>query len=241
VLLFALGCDDTAGCEGETFRSVPGAQPGSTLPPGGAAPASSGAKAAAAGAASPAEALTTAQRALAEKDYETLVASVWPATRDAWLADLLVELAIESTDLGHEPAGPRRDARSDVRALLMKHGAYLTSRPRDVTAGALGKHLVDRVADRAGLYASLLTFADEKRTPLDPARALTGGSEPSASAVPLLRLADRIKAPAALEVPDGGVEPAPVEGPFALFVGAGSAPTVLRFRAENGAYWLDES
>ncbi|NUO52854.1 MAG: hypothetical protein HOV80_28755 [Polyangiaceae bacterium] len=240
LLLFALGCED-AGCEPDPYAPRPGTTAGDRVPPGASGSPSERARQASLGAASPAAALETAQKALADKDYPTLVACIWPATRDAWLADLVVDLAVESTELGHEPEGEKKRSRAEVRTVLARYGAVLSSRPSDISPGSLGSSLLDRVRDRTGLYASLLAFADDRRMPFDPARVLTGAAEPSPSAVPLLRLTDRIKPPSALETHDGGVAESPQDGPFALFVISKEAPVVLRFRAKAGAYWLDES
>jgi hypothetical protein len=239
VALLLSGCEDL-GCEPDPYAPPPRSSADRTGP-GASGNPSERAKEALLGAPSPAAALETAQRALADKDYTTLVASIWPATRDAWLADLAVDLAVESTDLGHEPEGEKKRNRAEVRTLLARYGAVLSSRPRDISPGSLGSSLIDGVRDRTGLYAALLTFADARRMPFDPARVLTGASEASPSAVPLLRLTDRIKAPAALETSDGGVVESPADGPFALFVVSEGAPVVLRFQAKGRAYWLDES
>lgn len=211
---------------------------------GATAPASSrseAARAAEAGAPSPSALLAAAQGALATDDFEALLACVWPETRDVWLADLVVDLAVESTDRGDEVDMKKRNARAEVRAILSAYGATVSKRPDGLTPGVLGKSLLERVPDRVRLYADLLRFAARERAPFDPARALTGSKEPSSSAVPLVRLVDRIKPPAALETNDGGVIEVPEEGSSAVFLVSGGAPAVLRLRAKGGAYWLDES
>jgi hypothetical protein len=239
VALLLSGCEDL-GCEPDPYAPRPRSTSGDRMS-AGAAGSSERAKEALLGAPSPAAALAAAQAALADKDYTTLVASIWPATRDAWLADLAVDLAVESTDLGHEPEGEKRRNRAEVRTILARFGAVLSSRPRDISPGSLGSSLIDGVRDRTGLYAALLAFADARRMPFDPARVLTGAAEASPSAVPLLRLTDRIKAPAVLETRDGGVTDVPADGPFPLFAVSDGAPVVVRFQAKAGAYWLDES
>src|SRR5690242_4001205 len=109
VALLLSGCEDL-GCEPDPYAPR-GGSASSSRTPGASGSSSERAKDALLGAPSPAAALETAQKALADKDYATLVASIWPATRDAWLADLAVDLAVESTDLGNEPLGEKKQSR----------------------------------------------------------------------------------------------------------------------------------
>ncbi len=202
-----------------------------------------------AGATSPDDALLAAQRALAERDHAGLLGAIWPETREAWLADLVVELAVESRDRSGDPDVERRRDRAAVRAILVAHGATSTEDRGAFAAGEVAARLLSRVPDTLALHAELLAFADARRAPLDPVRALTGADEPSASARALLRLADRVRAPAALEAAastltstgDAGALEIPSAGAFALFVVSEGKPMVLRLRAEDGRYWLDES
>jgi len=239
--MFLMACNDEPGCSGDAVVPRSGAPEAPRL--GTAAARTPAAEAAAKGAPSPDALVASAQRAIAEDDFETLVSCLWPETRDAWLADLLVELAVESTDAGHEPDHDKRARQAEVRRILGEYGATLQKKPSGLTQGTLGKHLVESATDRVGLYAALLRFAATRRASFDPPRAITGANEASSSSVPLLRLTARLAPPAALEPPpDGGVvAPPPTEGPFAVFLVGSGGPAVLRMRASGGAYWLDES
>jgi len=240
-LVFLMACNDEPGCSGDA--TLPRSGLPDAVRPSRSAARTPAAEAAAKGAPSPAALVASAQRAIAEDDFETLVSCLWPETRDAWLADLLVELAVESTDAGHEPDREKRARQAEVRRILGEYGATLQKKPPGLTQGTLGKHLVESASDRVGLYAALLRFAKLARADFDPACAITGADEASSSSVPLLRLTARLAPPAALEPPpDGGVvEPPPAEGPFAVFLVGSGGPAVLRMRAAGGAYWLDES
>lgn len=239
VLLVSAACDEPSGC-GEEMYGPPGARAARSAP-AASGPRSEAARAAEAGAPSPDALVASARKALSAGDHGALLASVWPETRDVWLADLIVDLAIESTERPGELDAKRRAARADVRAILARHGATIASRPEGLSPGGLAKELLARVPDRVALYADLLALAARERTPFDPSRALTGAAEPSISAVPLLRLVERLKSPGELERLDGGVVESPPEGAFAVFLVGEGGPVVLRMRAKGGAYWLDES
>jgi hypothetical protein len=237
LLVVCVACE-TDGCTEpfvEPGDGAPGARSGAAALPGGGpggAPAPP--------ASSPKEVLERAQAALRTGDHAALLACIRQDTRDAWLADLVVELAVETTDAGTDPDLRRRRARADARAILAGRGARLATRPERLGPAELGRALLSPVRDRLALYADLLDFAASRRAPFDPVRAVTGAESPSATATPLLRLVERVREPARLEETDAGT-PVVADGPFALFVTAKGAPIVLRFYAKDGAYWLDES
>ena len=238
MLVSIAACGEPSGCED---TPSPPAERGARPAPASTGPRTEAARRAEAGAASPAALLSSAREALASDDYEVLLASIWPETRESWLLDLVVDLAVESTDHGAEPDWRRREARAEVRAILARHGATISSRPEGLSPSTLGKELLGRVPDQVALYADLLRFAGRARAPFDPTRALTGSAEPSVSATPLLRLVDRLRSGAEIETRDGGVMDVPSDGPFAVFLVGQGGPGVLRMRAKDAAYWLDES
>ncbi|MFO0619615.1 MAG: hypothetical protein U0414_43935 [Polyangiaceae bacterium] len=200
------------------------------------------------GASSPEAVFARAQRAVASGDALELLLSVRPATRARWLRDLVVAMAVVSSDDGtdHDPISKRAKLR--IRELLRRYGASgSVSDPSDLSAEGVGRVLVEKVKDPDGLYAALLTFAAENRAEYDPVRALERlprgarvSERPDPTASSLLRLVDRVRAPHEIGPVDAdagsqALTRAPDAGP------AGDAFFPVRFYTEGGVTWLDES
>lgn len=187
-----------------------------------------------------------AQDAIAASDFVALLQCIRPSTRARWLRDLVVAVAVVSSDDGtdHDPASVA--GKRKIRELLTRYGAYGSVDGADqMSADAVGRALVEKVKDPDGLYAALLDFAAEHRAAWDPVRAIEGlrrgaerGRRPDPTAAALVRLVDRVRAPNAIgpvdadgqaltRVPDAG----PTDGAF----------LPVRFHVESGIAWLDES
>jgi len=181
--------------------------------------------------------LARAQQAIATADDRSLLLCIQPAVRDGWLRDLVVELAIESSDRPLDADAALRARRAAVRRILTAHQATIDETPAAMEAKAIGDALLKRVPDRLALYTQLLGFAREASAPYDPARPLLQAvTEPDRS--PLVRLVERVRSPAALlpDLADAGTEQKGVR-----FVASPSGPVPVRFVAQDGITWLDES
>lgn len=187
-----------------------------------------------------------AQQAIDAGNWIDLLHSIRPTTRAQWLRDLVVALAVVSTDDGTDHDVPSQRAKRSIRELLVRYGAYGTVRD-DLSAEGVGRALVEKVKDPDGLYAALLEFATLNRAPLDPVRALQRiprdarvSARPDPTAASLVRLVDRVRSPhqigpvdadaggqALTTLPDAG----PTDGAF----------LPVRFFTQDGVTWLDES
>lgn len=199
------------------------------------------------GAASPALVFTRAQQAISAGDHVALLQSIRPTTRARWLRDLVVAMAVVSTDDGTDHDEKSTRAKKQIRDLLTRYGAYGAVQGADLSAEGVGRALVEKVQDPDGLFAALLDFALERGAPFDPVRALERlrrgarvSERPDPTATSLLRLVDRVRAPheigpvdadagdqAMTRIPDAG--------------GADGAFLPVRFHTEGPITWLDES
>jgi hypothetical protein len=251
-LVVALGLG-SVGCDDEPSRAgAPGAK--------GTSPA--GATSATVEGAPTIEVLfARAQRAVDEGDDRAFVLSIRPETRDLWLRDLVVDVAVESSD---QPIDADRDRtrRAKFRRVLAAFGARLSERPSSLTR--LGDSLLERVRDREGLFAALLELARVEGSPYDPVRALTSGSATSSTCLPIVRLVERVRSPATItteaaapsasasaSAPASASSSAPpaappslrplVAGPSVVFVTAAGGALPLRLWSDGTSVWLDES
>lgn len=187
------------------------------------------------------------ERALDAGDAAELLGCIHPETRRAWLADLLVELAVDSTDARLAVPLEERRRKEELRALLRAHGALIAERPASLDQRSIASGLLAGVRDPDGLFVALLDFARRSGAELDPVRALApkarvplGGPRPSASAEPLTRLANRVRG---ARIPKGRTGAAFGEGgaAFAHLVEVETKLQALRFRRDAERVWLDES
>lgn len=199
------------------------------------------------GAPSAEEVMARFERALAAGDAAELLGCIHPETRRAWLGDLLVELAVDSTDARLAVPLEERRRKEELRALLRAHGALIAERPTSLDQRSLARGLLAGVRDPDGLHVALLDFARRSGAELDPVRALApkarvplGGPRPSASAEPLTRLAKRVRG---ARIAKGRTGAASGEGgaAFAHLVEVESTLQALRFRRDAERVWLDES
>ncbi|HTJ84326.1 MAG TPA: hypothetical protein VL400_21545, partial [Polyangiaceae bacterium] len=122
---------------------------------GGPRAAANGAGAADGGAASVEALFERAQRAVSSGDDLELLRCVRPETREGWLRDLVVDVALESTDQPVD-GDVMRARRKEVRRILERHGAKLGARPKTLDTSTLGAALLENVRDHDALFAALL-------------------------------------------------------------------------------------
>lgn len=205
-----------------------------------------------------------AQRAVEARDYRALVLSIRPETRLRWTHDIVIEVAFSSVDTGSEPDFGRRRAQAQARGILLTFGAAASfDKKNDLSLAEVDRRLFEKVRDPDGLLAALLMFADAHGCGVDPACALLGNGldgvvkpdesrlerpslapklsadlapakTPSASAVGLVRLCDRLRVPHTLN---------DLKDDAAGLVGMTEAPHFdpIRFYRADGVVWLDES
>lgn len=198
------------------------------------------------GAASVALVFARAQRAIDAGDWIELLHAIRPSTRRQWLRELVLAMAVVSSDDGTDHDASSQRAKRSVRDLLKRYGAY-GSVEGDVSVETVGRALLEKVKDPDGLYAALLDFAAGHGAPLDPVRALQRiprdarvSERPDPTAASLVRLVERVRTPheigpvdadaggqALTRLPDAG----PTDGAF----------LPVRFFTEGEVTWLDES
>jgi hypothetical protein len=195
------------------------------------------------GATSPELVFERAQRAIENRDALELLFSIRPETRRRWLADLVVAVAVASSDDGTEPDPMLRRDRAHVREMLRAYGAFgAVENPADLSADGVSRALLEKVKYPDGLYAALLDFAADHHADYDPVRALEPSKRdrgPDPTAASLLRLVRRVRAPNQI----GPVDPADGQA-LTLAPDAGPADTAflpVRFATKAGTVWLDES
>jgi hypothetical protein len=187
------------------------------------------------------------ERALGSGEAAELLGCIHPETRRAWLADMLVELAVDSTEA--RLAVPLEEGRrkEELRSLLRAHGALIAERPKSIDPRSIARGLLADVRDPDGLFVALLDFARSHGAELDPVRALSpparaplDGPRPSSSAEPLARLAQRVRG---ARIPKGRTGAASGEGGgrFSHLVEVDATLQALRFRRDADRVWLDES
>ncbi len=239
------------GCEDELAVRTTGGQGTSVAPAKG--PDVEGAESVAA-------LFARAQKAARDGDDRALVLAIRPETRELWLRDLVVDVAVESSDQPID-ADADRVRRAKFRRVLSAFGAQLAARPTSLVR--LGDSLLERVRDRVGLFSALLELARSEGQPFDPVRALTRGTVTTPTGLPMLRLVERVRDPAVLTelslapaasgsaasvvaLPSGTPSASPMvrplaPGPAVVFVGAPSGALPLRLWSDGRTVWLDES
>lgn len=207
------------------------------------------------GAASAELVFARAQKAIASDDHLALLQCLRPSTRARWLRDLVVAMAVVSTDDGTDHDEASVAVKRSIRDLLRRYGAYARG-SGDLSADAVGAALLEKVKDPDGLYVALLGFASDRKSPLDPVRAVQraprGARAPEkadVSAAALIRLVERVRAPheltdlrrlpRALEPGDGPTWQGLVKAPDARPSDVPFLP--VNFFDEAGITWLDES
>jgi hypothetical protein len=187
--------------------------------------------------------LARVQAAIDLGDDREVLLSIRPTTRDGWLGDLVVAL-MAMVEAPSPAATPAVRARTDeIRRTMMAYGATLPERPKNLTPETLAPAMLERVSDKLGLHADLLAIARRGDAPFDPVRALEGGSSPSGMGVSLVRLVERVRAPAKLEEPNPEVGPPPPlpEGRSAAFIASAKGPVPVNVYKKDDVVWLDES
>lgn len=199
------------------------------------------------GAATTEQVMVRFEQALSTGDAAELLGCIHPETRRTWLGDLLVELAVDSTEARLTAPLEERRRKEEMRALLRAHGARIAERPPSLDPRSIARGLLADVRDPDGLFVALLDFARRHGAELDPVRALTpsartplGGHRPSVSAEPLTRLANRVRG---ARIPKGRAGAASGEGggSFSHLVEVDATLQALRFRRDAERVWLDES
>lgn len=181
--------------------------------------------------------LTRAQAAIQRGDDRALLLCVRPEVRAAWLRDLALELAIESTERPLDADATLHARRATVRAILKARDATVRSAPAALDTTSLGDALLERVSDRLALHAELLGFARDAGAPYDPVRPLLRPSAEQGSS-PLFRLVERVRSPATLTPgPEGSSKAERGVG----FVESQRGPVPIRFYENDGVTWFDES
>ena len=204
------------------------------------------------GAESVAALFARAQKAARDGDDRALVLAIRPETRELWLRDLVVDVAVESSDQPID-ADADRVRRAKFRRVLSAFGAQLAARPTSLVR--LGDSLLERMRE---------TYKFEVKTHPPPAvRALTRGTVTTPTGLPMLRLVERVRDPAVLTelslapaasgsaasvvaLPSGTPSASPMvrplaPGPAVVFVGAPSGALPLRLWSDGRTVWLDES
>ncbi len=189
----------------------------------------------------PSEALVfqRAQDALTAGDIAAFVGCVRPVTRHRWLADVVVAVALASsddrTDVDDAVTKPKRE----MRDMLAAFGATASFRdPSELAVDVLRKKLLEKVDDPDGLFVALLVFAHRHGADLDPVRAIGGKDAPaSAVAASLLRLATRVRIPHTLAA-EPSASAVQTSSPSASIE---DQLLPVRFYVNDGTTWLDET